>query len=124
MCLHCSFFSFSATRSIHVKAKNKPDQLLKDLNSFWNNVGEADCDGHREGRFSPMLRLHPKAKVMNVQNTNVDGGLANGTQGTIEKVYLLACSTLTLTSKRPIVAEQLAQSPPPWVSMLNPAQPR
>ena len=73
---------------IHVKARNKPDQLLKDLNSFWNNVGEADCDGHREGRFSPMLRLHPNAKVMNVQNTNVDAGLANGTQGTIEKVWL------------------------------------
>jgi hypothetical protein len=61
----------------------------------------------RRGRMDPVLKLYQGCRVMLPTNTNVDAGLANGTQARIQKVVLKANesgSYLCLNNNIPVLA--------------------
>ena len=54
-------------------------------------VDSVDTKAHNntmDGRFSPMLRLHPMVDLMITVNLDVGNTLANGTQGKVKRVIL------------------------------------
>ena len=61
---------------------------LEDCTKLWTEVGEDDCMGCNNQRFTPMLKIYPNGPVMHTQNSDVENCLANGTQGIITSVHL------------------------------------
>ena len=73
---------------VYVRREGSQNQRLKNLASFYCQVGEDDCTTHMEGHFTPMLRCYPHCPLMLTRNTDVGNNLANGTQGTCAGVII------------------------------------
>ena len=67
--------------NVEIRIEGAPNEKLKNLTTFYTEVGEDDCSTHMEGRFTPMLRCYPKCPLMLTANVDVGNNLANGTQG-------------------------------------------
>ena len=78
---------------LKVRRQCSNDQPLRQPNAFYSNVGEADCSTAMDGRFSPMLRLHPMVDLMITVNLDVGNTLANGTQGKVKRIILKPSET-------------------------------
>ena len=74
--------------NVYVRKDGSPNQRLRNLASFYSEVGEDDCSTHMEGHFTPMLRCYPNCPLMLTTNTDVGNNLANGTQGNCAGVVL------------------------------------
>ena len=68
--------------------KEDQDIPLSQTRYFYENCGESDINAQRQGRMDPVLKLYIGCEVMLTENISVQNGLANGTQATIEQVFL------------------------------------
>jgi hypothetical protein len=74
---------------IEVRNSTKKYVPFQTCTALWQQCGENDLklpDG--KGRLDPVLKLYTGCRVMLACNTNVRLGQANGTQATLEKVFL------------------------------------
>jgi hypothetical protein len=95
--------------SDHLKFRNSDKKYVsfRRHKLFWEHCGEDDINMDRRGRMDPVLKLYQGCRVMLPTNTNVDAGLANGTQARIQKVVLKANesgSYLCLNNNIPVLA--------------------
>ena len=76
--------------SDHLMFKNSDNRYVpfRRHKLFWEQCGENDVDMDRRGRMDPVLKLYQGCRIMLPTNSNVDAGLANGTQARIQKVVL------------------------------------
>jgi hypothetical protein len=72
--------------------KDKQDLPLSQSRYFYENCGESDINAERQGRMDPVLKLYIGCDVMLTENINVPSGQANGTQATVDQVFLNAGS--------------------------------
>lgn len=75
---------------VKIVSKKHGEQTLKNLNIFWTQCGENDTAAGKDKRirFDPMLKLYPGCPMMLLANTDVRGGVANGSQATVVGVQL------------------------------------
>ena len=78
---------------VEIRTEGAPNAKLKNLTTFYTEVGEDDCHTHMEGRFTPMLRCYPRCPLMLTTNLDVGNNLANGTQGYCVGIVFLSGET-------------------------------
>ena len=61
---------------------------MKDPKKLWNNVSESGAKTSGSLRIDPVLKLYKGMTVLVTENTDVQNGIANGTQAYITKVVL------------------------------------
>lgn len=77
--------------SDNIKIKNHEKKYieLQNCHHFWETCGEQHVnENDRKGRMDPVLRLYTGCLVMFTYNKDVPNGIANGTQGLINRIYL------------------------------------
>ena len=90
----------------NVKIKDSTNKFsrMNNWSLLWNNITENGAKFHTSSkRMDPVLKLYRGMLVMLTENKDVIGGIANGTQATIERVVLKrneAYGTTTMTDER------------------------
>ena len=64
------------------------DKILRDTQVFHSQCGESNTSTYSKSKVDPLLKLYPYCPVMLNENSDVRGGLANGSQATVQGVEL------------------------------------
>ena len=77
------------------KNKRGKYERVRNPDIFWKHCTENDCNPSGTiSRFDPMLKLYKNCPVMLVSNESVENNKANGTTGTLKRIFLKRNATI------------------------------
>jgi hypothetical protein len=79
---------------IQVLSKANGNTTLTNTQIFHSQCGESDTSTYNKSKVDPVLKLYPHCPIMLNENSDVRGGVANGSQGTTEGVELKSDATI------------------------------
>jgi hypothetical protein len=79
---------------LQVKSKSNGTKALTNTQVFHSQCGESDTSTYNKSKVDPVLKVYPHCPIMLNENSDVRGGVANGSQGTVEGVELKTDATI------------------------------